>query len=228
MSDVDRRTVAVARFLPHTVAEGPGARTAIWVQGCSIRCRGCFNPHMWSMRGGELWSPEQLVARVVAAGTEGLTLLGGEPFDQAPALAVVATGVRAAGLSVMTFTGFTVNQLRGSVDEGRDDVAALLASTDLLVAGPFLADQIDTTRPWVGSRNQEFVALTNRYADIVDNLDNAHDRVEVNVDASGRVSVNGWAEMETLDALLADLEVDLTAEVPTRPRRGEVNHFTRR
>jgi anaerobic ribonucleoside-triphosphate reductase activating protein len=220
MSDVDRRTVAVARFLPHTVAEGPGTRTAIWVQGCSIRCRGCFNPHMWSIRGGELWSTEELVARVVAAGTEGLTLLGGEPFDQAPSLAVVAAGVRAAGFSVMTFTGFTVDQLHASEDEGREGVAALLASTDLLVAGPFLADQIDTTRPWVGSRNQEFVALTNRYADILDNLDKAHDRVEVNVEAFGRISVNGWAEMETLDALLADLEVDLTAEAPTRPRGG--------
>jgi len=206
MSDVDSRTVAVARFLPYTVAEGPGERSAIWVKGCSIRCRGCFNPHMWSAKGGELWSSEELVARVVAAGTEGLTLLGGEPFDQASALAVVAAGVRAAGLSVMTFTGFTVDQLRGSVDEGREGVAALVASTDLLVAGPFLADQIDTTRPWVGSRNQEFVALTDRYADVLKNLDNAHDRVEVNVDASGRISVNGWAEMETLDALLADLK----------------------
>jgi len=206
MSDVDSHIVAVARFLPRTVVEGPGERTAIWVQGCSIRCPGCFNPQMWSVRGGALFSVEKLMSQVVAAGTEGLTLLGGEPFDQAAALAVVAAGVRAAGRSVMTFTGFTLDELSAAGEAGREDVAALLASTDLLVAGPFLADQIDTRRPWVGSRNQEFVALTDRYAALLDNLDQVHDRVEVNVDASGRLSVSGWADLDTLDALLTGVE----------------------
>jgi len=117
-----------------------------------------------------------------------------------------AAGVRAAGRSVMTFTGFTLDELSAAGEAGREDVAALLASTDLLVAGPFLADQIDTRRPWVGSRNQEFVALTDRYAALLDNLDQVHDRVEVNVDASGRLSVSGWADLDTLDALLTGVE----------------------
>ncbi|MEU4625342.1 4Fe-4S cluster-binding domain-containing protein [Actinoplanes sp. NPDC023801] len=61
--------VRVARFLERTTAEGPGERTAIWVQGCSIRCPGCFNPHLFGSRGGTLTSPDDLVRRVLAAGS---------------------------------------------------------------------------------------------------------------------------------------------------------------
>jgi len=197
--------VSLARFLASTRAEGPGVRTAIWVQGCAIRCPGCFNPHMWSFRGGERVAPQELVARILAAGTDGLTLLGGEPFDQAAALAEVASGVRQAGRSVMTFTGYTRARLRDAVDAGRDDVAALLGETDLLVAGPFLRDRIDTDRPWVGSTNQEFVLLNDRFPHLLDDVQHSRDRVEISVDTSGRIAVNGWADPQALDALLTSL-----------------------
>lgn len=213
------QTVAVARFLAATRAEGPGERTAVWVQGCAIRCPGCFNPHLWSFRGGERVAPADLVRRALDAGTEGLTLLGGEPFDQAAPLAAVADGVRAAGRSVMTFTGYTRAQLDRAVDAGRDDVAALLAATDLLVAGPFLADRIDTRRPWVGSTNQEFVLLDDRFPGLLDEVSHNPDRVEVTVDAAGRIAVNGWAEVDALDELLASV----TSPRPRpagAPRRG--------
>ena len=202
-ADPDR--VAVARFLAATHAEGPGERTAVWVQGCTVRCPGCFNPHLWSFRGGQLTPAEALSASVLAANTTGLTLLGGEPFDQAAALAKVAAAVQAAGRSVMTFTGYTTAQLDRAVSTGRADVAALLGATDLLVAGPYLADQLDPGRPWVGSTNQEFVLLTDRFPDLLDGLTATPDRVEVTVGADGGVAVNGWADLDALDTLLADL-----------------------
>ncbi|GIE34623.1 radical SAM protein [Actinoplanes italicus] len=192
--------VRIARFLERTTAEGPGERTAIWVQGCSIRCPGCFNPHLFSSRGGALTSPDALVARVLAAGTSGVTLLGGEPFDQPAGLAAVASGVREAGLTVMTFSGYDHAVLRQRSSDGDRAVAALLDATDLLVAGPFREDLLDHDRPWAGSTNQEFVHLTDRLRDVT-----APDRVEVTVTASGAVAVNGWADPDTLDALLADL-----------------------
>ncbi|MET7392449.1 4Fe-4S single cluster domain-containing protein [Dactylosporangium sp. NPDC005572] len=203
-ADPDR--VPLARFLPSTVAEGPGVRTAVWVQGCSIRCPGCFNPHMWGFHPAETVTTADLVARVLAAGTEGLTLLGGEPFDHAAPLARVAAEVGAAGRSVMTFTGYTTGQLRKAAAGGRGDVQALLDATDLLVAGPFLADRIDAVRPWVGSTNQEFLLLTDRFPAMLDAVRATPDRLEVIVAADGSVAVNGWADPETLDALLADLD----------------------
>jgi anaerobic ribonucleoside-triphosphate reductase activating protein len=192
--------VRIARFLDRTTAEGPGERTAIWVQGCSIRCPGCFNPHLFGSHGGTLTSPDALVARVLAAGTSGVTLLGGEPFDQPAGLAAVASGVRQAGLTVMTFSGYDHAVLRRRSSDGDRAVAALLDATDLLVAGPFREDLLDHDRPWAGSANQEFVHLTDRLRDVT-----APDRVEVTVTASGTVAVNGWADPDTLDALLADL-----------------------
>lgn len=204
-ADGDPDLVSVARFLASTRAEGPGERTAVWVQGCTIRCPGCFNPHMWSFRGGTPTGAAELTARILDCRTDGLTLLGGEPFDQAAALARVAAGVRAAGRSVMTFTGYTREELRRAVADGRADVAALLAATDLLVAGPFQADRIDRVRPWVGSTNQEFVLLTDRIAGSVAELTGAPDRLEVIVDAAGGIAVNGWADPDTLDALLDGL-----------------------
>ncbi|MBG0564949.1 4Fe-4S single cluster domain-containing protein [Actinoplanes aureus] len=197
--------VRVARFLDRTTAEGPGERTAIWVQGCTIRCAGCFNPHLFGVRGGVPTPPADLVARVLATGTPGLTLLGGEPFEQAAGLAAVATGVRRAGRSVMTFTGYEYDQLREQAASGRDDVAALLDATDLLVAGLFRQDLLDHDRPWVGSTNQRFIRLSDRIEDVPIDVAVTPDRLEVTVTASGAVSVNGWADIETLDALLSGL-----------------------
>ncbi|GIF03785.1 4Fe-4S single cluster domain-containing protein [Actinoplanes siamensis] len=189
--------VRLARFLDRTRAEGPGERTAIWVQGCSIRCPGCFNPHLFTARGGVPTRPAELVERILATGTGGVTLLGGEPFDQAEGLAAVAAGVRSAGRSVMTFTGFEYDDLRRRDDHG---VAALLAETDLLVAGPFRRELLDHDRPWVGSTNQRFLHLTGRLRE-----DAGPDRLEVTVSAAGEIAVNGWADTDTLDALLADI-----------------------
>ncbi|GAA2716523.1 4Fe-4S single cluster domain-containing protein [Actinoplanes palleronii] len=199
MSENDPPPVRLARFLDRTTAEGPGERTAIWVQGCSIRCPGCFNPHLFTTRGGTPTPAADLVARVLATGTAGLTLLGGEPFDQAAGLAAVAAGVRAEGRTVMTFTGYAYDDLRQRADPG---VTALLAETDLLVAGPFRQDLLDHDRPWVGSTNQEFHHLTDRLA-----VETTPDRLEVIISPSGDVAVNGWADTETLDALLAGLPV---------------------
>ncbi|WP_065571954.1 4Fe-4S single cluster domain-containing protein [Microbacterium oleivorans] len=199
-----------SRFVPATAAEGPGVRAAVWVQGCAVRCPGCFNPHLWAARGALQGDPADLAERWVdearAAGSEGLTLLGGEPFDQAGALAVVAEAFRAAGLGVMAFSGYTLDRLR-SWSADRDDVARLLAATDLLCDGPYLADLPDTRRPWIGSRNQSIRALTPRYAADVERIvrDGGRDSLEVRISADGAVSVNGWAT----DAALADLLDDL-------------------
>ncbi|GIF75078.1 4Fe-4S single cluster domain-containing protein [Asanoa siamensis] len=192
-------TVTVARYLATTTAEGPGVRTAVWVRGCTIRCAGCFNPHLFAAEGGIRWTAAALAARVLGEPSTGLTLLGGEPFEQADGLAEVARRVRAGGRSMLTFSGYTYAALRRQATR-QPGVARLLAATDLLIAGPFLRDRIDHDRPWAGSTNQEFVVLGDHIPD-----DGTVDRVQVDVDAAGTVAVNGWLDTDRLDALLADL-----------------------
>ena len=201
MSDV----VRVLRFLPATVAEGPGRRAALWVQGCSIRCPGCFNPHSWAAGAGEPvgWAELAGAVRQAAAthGIEGLTLLGGEPFDQAGPLADLARAVRDEGLSVMTFTGYVLEALQ---DAGREDWDRLLAATDLLVDGPYMAERPERRRPWVGSDNQRFWFLTDRYAHLAADLESLPNHLEVRISRSGEVAVNGFATVARLEDLLAE------------------------
>jgi anaerobic ribonucleoside-triphosphate reductase activating protein len=186
----------VGARVPVTEVEGPGARYALWVQGCSIRCPGCCNPHLFAAAGGDLRTVSGLLyeVRQAAPRIEGLTLLGGEPFEQAAPLAELARGARALGLSVMTFTGHTLEALRARQDAATD---ALLAATDLLVDGPYLAHLPDGRRRWVGSQNQRFHYLTDRYSPAIElpAPSEALRGIEVRVSADGRVLVNGWPEL---------------------------------
>lgn len=198
-------SVRVGRIVSRTEAEGPGARFALWVQGCSIRCPGCFNPQFFATRGGTVMSVHDLVNAVPTSGIEGVTLLGGEPFEQAPALASFARVMRERGLSVMSFSGATLDELQARARQGEPGVGELLAQTDLLVDGPFLQDDVDHKRPWVGSRNQGVRALTDRYRALELAGWPIADRLEVRIAADGTTAVNGWAGAADLDNLLVGL-----------------------
>ena len=93
-------------------------------------------------------------------GVEGITLLGGEPLAQAAGAAALARRAQALGLSVMVFSGFTLEEIRASADP---DALNLLAHTDLLVDGPYLRDRPEPRRRWIGSSNQRVHVLTDRY-----------------------------------------------------------------
>ena len=190
----------VGAVVDRTSAEGPGVRFAVWGAGCSVRCDGCFNPHFWSPDSGQPFSVVELAARAVSSGADGVTLLGGEPFDQALAFAELARLVRESDMSVMTFTGHRLVDLRGA--DSPAGSAELLAATDLLVDGPYDADSPDLVRPWVGSTNQQFHFLTDRYLHLRDELATLPDRVEVRIAPTGEVRLNGWATVDQLDALL--------------------------
>jgi len=164
-------SVDVGVEIADTDAEGPGRRYAIWVQGCPMRCPGCCNPELLRFGGGTPTTVATLLERVLAAHQrsplEGLSLLGGEPFAQALPLAVLAEQVRAAGLGVMVYSGYTLAELEQQIAAerlvGERGVARLLAATDLLVDGRYERDQPDSTRRWIGSTNQRLHFLSARH-----------------------------------------------------------------
>jgi anaerobic ribonucleoside-triphosphate reductase activating protein len=186
MSD-DASRVNVALIVPGTEAEGPGHRYALWVQGCPMRCPGCCNPEFLPFEPRQGRDPDELVEEALAAGVEGVTLLGGEPFAQAPALARFAAGAQAGGLSVMVFTGFLLEDLRAREEAA---VSALLDATDLLVDGPYLAKQRTTSRRWIGSENQRLHFLSERY-DVADPRFAAPNTLEIRM-RGGEITINGW------------------------------------
>ncbi len=150
----------VARVRLRSCTNGPGWRSAVWVQGCTLGCPGCFNPDTHEHEARRFWEPERLAERMMEADMEGVTILGGEPFEQADACARLAEAARRLGGSVVTYSGYTWSYLQRS---RLPEVQRLLAATDLLIAGPYVAGQATDGRGWHGSANQEFVFLTGRY-----------------------------------------------------------------
>ena len=196
--------IRVHRLVLGTEAEGPGRRAALWVQGCPIRCEGCFNRAAWDVEGGVDRSIEDILSDILGIRNEieGVSFVGGEPFAQAKALTALGTRCQAEGLSVVTFTGYEVAQLRRAC---RPDWNSLLAVTDLLLAGPFQNQELDMTRPWVGSRNQEFIFLTDRYAYLRDRLNHVPNRLECVIGAEGGIDLNGLATESDIQRLQLEL-----------------------
>lgn len=146
-----------ASIVSPSYVDGPGRRAALFVQGCSIRCEGCQNSHLWPASGGLQSSPLPL-AQVLVETDLPLTVTGGEPFDQAADLYTLLLHVRRLDLHrhVILYSGHTFREL---VMTGRSEVLAALAMADVLVDGPYLREQDDTGMQYRGSRNQRVIDL---------------------------------------------------------------------
>jgi len=203
------REISVAATREYSMREGPGIRYVIWVQGCSLKCKGCFNPHFWSQHGGSIKDVDSLLQEVIAARIkfpeiEGVTFLGGEPFEQAESLAKLSKKLHERDFSIMVFSGYTLAELKDHQSSEYESRLNFLASIDLLVDGRYQQDKVDIERPWVGSKNQEFHFLTERYSEET-LFKSVKDGLEITVLNSGEVQINGWATDSQLENLLENL-----------------------
>ena len=172
---------------------GPGLRWLLFLQGCARPCtRDCLNPAYLDPDGGVAVpvSGLTLITRLLAVGTwgrvEGLTVLGGEPTDQAAGLRPLLRASQEVGLSVMLYSGRTLDQLRA-----RPESAALLEEVDLLVDGPFVAGLADPGLRWRGSSNQRVRRLSGRYAEADLKAHMALRGVTVSLPVRGAPTVSG-------------------------------------
>lgn len=192
--------VNVGVFQPCTEAMGPGRRTCLWVRGCSIRCQGCATPEYLTRRADAdetvdaLW--KQILEAHIRYRLEGISFSGGEPFEQARSLAILAARAHEAGLSVVCWTGYYRERLEGSLaPTGASD---LLRHTDLLIDRPYIALKKADALPLRGSTNQQLHFLTDRYT--IQNI-GEEATIEAKVAGDGLVAV-GVADMDPLRLLL--------------------------
>jgi anaerobic ribonucleoside-triphosphate reductase activating protein len=182
----------VAGWVECTEAEGPGRRFALWVQGCLLQCPGCCNPQMFDFSPRTIIEADNVFQHVLRAkavhGIEGVTLLGGEPMLQAQGLSRLAFLCRENDVSVMVFTGYNLDDLRGGQLPG---VTELVAYTDILVDGPYIRELPDRERRWTGSRNQRFRYLTDRYPTGLEAAA-THRDCEIAIRPDGTLRMNGW------------------------------------
>lgn len=184
----------VADIRHRSRANGPGVRSVVWVQGCTLGCPGCFNPHTHAHRPVKLLDPEKLGAKLaLLPGINGLTISGGEPFQQADACARLASTVQATGLSVMVFSGYPLTFLRQSADRA---IRWFLSSIDLLVAGSYIESR-KTNTLWRSSSNQTLHYLTDRLRDSNSKAEGEVPEVEVASDGI-MSSCTGFAAAEDM------------------------------
>lgn len=185
-----------------TMAEGPGKRFCLWVQGCLRNCPGCCNAHMQPLELHCLIPVDELCRMIEHSeaenNLEGITLLGGEPMLQASSLSKVAHFAQSRNLSVMTFTGAVFADCTEVNYPGSTE---LLKYTDVLIDGDFRQDCIDETRNWIGSTNQVFHYLTNRYDSSIETDERYHGLVELRV-LESITTLNGCPKS------LSDLKTD--------------------
>ena len=142
---------------PESIVDGPGFRFVIFVQGCPHHCHGCHNPESWAFDAGYDISVEEVFEQIKAGeGLRGVTFSGGEPFEQVPALLELAKLVKGAGLTLMSYSGYTLEELESRHDPETDELLSML---DILVDGRYDEKLRNLTLIYCGSENQRVIDM---------------------------------------------------------------------
>ncbi len=144
------------------IANGPGVRVSLFVSGCTHRCPGCFNEVAWDFGYGEPFTEEtiEIILNMLRpAYIQGLTLLGGEPFEPQNQGAVVALLRRIKQelpeKSIWAFSGYLFDR---DILSGRlGDTSEYLSYLDVLVDGPFVEAKKNLSLRFRGSENQRLI-----------------------------------------------------------------------
>lgn len=156
---------------------GPGRRVILWFQGCSLACPGCMTPDAMPRLGGR-WTRLRAIQRYVrkVQPIEGLTISGGEPFQQASALAQLLGFCKQANLGSIVYSGYTLRELeRRSTRDA--DVRSALGLADTIIDGRY--DHSNNTGVGIrGSVNQKVHMLSDRYSAFAERFENDARRQE--------------------------------------------------
>ena len=149
------------------IANGLGCRTVLFVSGCRNHCKDCFQPHTWDFNYGEAFDEtvqQEIIDSLAPVYVQGLTLLGGEPFEPENQVELVKFVRRVKEQypkkDIWAFTGYVYDV--DLVEGGRKYCQAtdeLLSMLDVLVDGPFIAEQKNLMLKFRGSSNQRVLDM---------------------------------------------------------------------
>lgn len=154
------------------VANGIGCRTSLFVSGCRHHCKNCFNQITWNFDYGDPYTEdtkEHIIKSIDMQYIQGLTILGGEPFEPENQTAVLdlckTIKERLPEKTIWIYSGYTFEQITGTDDkfkhiatpESIANCKEILNNIDVLVDGPFIQDLYDITLRYRGSSNQRII-----------------------------------------------------------------------
>lgn len=151
------QSVRVADVVKESIVDGPGIRLTVYVQGCKHYCPGCHNPQTHDFHSGHMVGIDSLIELIKENPLlDGITLSGGEPFEQAEACSELAYKVHAMKLNVMTYSGYTFEEIiEGAA--ARPGWKELLQETDILVDGRYELSKRNILLRFRGSENQRLI-----------------------------------------------------------------------
>jgi anaerobic ribonucleoside-triphosphate reductase activating protein len=151
----------------YDVANGPGIRVSLFVSGCTHHCKECFNPETWDFQYGKPFTEktvQQILEYMKPDYVKGLTLLGGEPFEQVNQQGLLPL-VRAVRneypeKSIWCFTGYDFEKdITGRMFSEWEETQELLSYIDVLVDGEFMIEKKDLGLVFKGSSNQRTILV---------------------------------------------------------------------
>ncbi|WP_075063951.1 4Fe-4S single cluster domain-containing protein [Ornatilinea apprima] len=149
--------IRVNKIINSSLVDGPGERTVVFFQGCSIRCPGCQNVALWDPNSGDLYDEQDLARKLahLAQPHGNVTISGGEPFNQVRGLAFLVRELKHLGVkNIQVYSGYTFEQLIAGTNGSYLWVREVLDQIDVLVDGPFIQALDDPFITYRGSRNQ--------------------------------------------------------------------------
>lgn len=150
------------------IANGPGIRTSLFVSGCRHHCKGCFNPETWSFSYGTLFTQNEIdyiIEATKPSFVDGLTILGGEPFEPENQAALVDLlkqfRQQLPNKKVWCYTGFDFeNSLLPKAQSNKENIKELLELIDVLVDGKFIEELKNSALLFRGSSNQNIIDVS--------------------------------------------------------------------
>lgn len=153
------KVIRVCGIEPESIVDGPGFRYVLFVQGCPHHCKGCHNPESWDPEGGYDMTAGEIIDELKARpNIKGVTFSGGEPFEQPEALADLAGQLKGMGYSLMSYSGYTLEELEKKADS-EAAVGELLGMIDILVDGRYEEKLRNLTLVYCGSENQRVIDM---------------------------------------------------------------------
>jgi len=175
----------IAHIEEQSIIYGPNSRFVIWVQGCSIHCNGCWNKEMWSFKTKNIITTTSLFKQIEKEkkSIEGITILGGEPFDQYEELLSLLKQIRKIELSIIVYTGYSIEEITNKQE------TEVLNYIDIIITNQFDENQKTEKGGLIGSSNQEIVFLTNRYSK---NDLSKQNEIEISINENGQINMYGY------------------------------------
>lgn len=153
-------------IVPVDIANGNGIGVSLYTQGCSRRCKQCFNPETWSFEGGQEFTQETqdtILDLLDQSYIDHFSILGGEPLEPQNTypLACLISKIKSdyPHIKIWLWTGYTWEELQETIRaaDNAKYLEYILKNVDYLVDGPFIQEQKDLTLQWRGSRNQRII-----------------------------------------------------------------------